>query len=93
MTKREEILDNAKSLITGDRAESYGDFMEQMLAIAVMMNGLTGRPYSAKEIALMLMCLKRRRMTTSRATDSEVDLAGYAALYAEHFKGGLDERA
>jgi hypothetical protein len=85
-TIREDILDNAKDLITGDRHEAYGDFGDQMKAVSSMASAAAGKAFTPRDIALILMCLKLRRMMTAEGVDSEVDMCGYAALFAEYFK-------
>ena len=89
--KRGDILLEAGRLITGDRAEQYGNFKDQMESIAGMYKALhIGIPMTGnldeKGVAEIMMLLKMRRAITSDDTDSVVDLCGYAALYGEHFK-------
>ena len=80
------ILETASNLITGPRAKSYGDFGDQMRGLAEAFNGIKGREVlDAKDVALLLMILKLRRLETGWELDSAVDLCGYAALAGEHF--------
>ena len=84
---RAAVLDQAKSLITGDRAASYGSFSEQAVKLAAIWSAVTGQDILPKHVGPILMGLKLVRMTTATDMDSEIDMAGYAALHAEAFKG------
>ena len=85
---RTAVLETASNLITGDRAESYGSYGDQMAGIAQAFNGIystEGWNLEPKHVSMILMLLKLRRSTTSKDVDSYTDLCGYAALHAEHF--------
>lgn len=86
---RRAVLDTAKGLICGDRAQSYGNYETQMHAIATAFCAITGKDISPADVSTLLQLLKMRRMQTSRDPDSAIDLCGYAALHAEFF---LDDR-
>ena len=85
---RVSVLEKASNLITGDRADAYGDFHDQMASISGMYTSLTGKEIAPRDVALILMLLKLRRNQTDSGTDSLVDLCGYAALYVEAFRTG-----
>ena len=80
---REECLDTAKKLITGDRqdaygppSESFGDMDKVLNALGVGDGELTGT-----DVVIFNIVQKLRRLSvTPNHTDSWVDLAGYAAL-------------
>lgn len=82
---RTDILETANNLITGDRADAYGDFGEQMRGISRAFEGITGKRLPPDDIALLLQLLKLRRFETSRDHDSMIDLAGYSALRGQYF--------
>ena len=86
---RTAVLETASNLITGDRAESYGSYGDQMEGIAQAFNGMySGKDdpsLEPKHVSMILMLLKLRRRVTSGDLDSSVDLCGYAALDAEYF--------
>lgn len=86
---RQGILETAIKLTTGSRAESYGDFGEQMRSLATAFNGITGRDLTSKEVGVMLVLLKLRRAQTTSGgdQDSYVDGAAYFALLGEYFSG------
>lgn len=82
------ILEHTSNLLSGPRAESYGDFGEQMRSIAGAFTAITGEEISPNHVAILLMLLKLRRLETGWDLDSCVDLAGYAALIGEYFTDG-----
>lgn len=83
---RDGILGVAAKLVSGNRANAYGDFGEQMRSLSRAFEGITGRELPPQDVAVLLMLLKLRRATTSSDQDSLVDLCGYAALYGEYFR-------
>lgn len=82
------ILEHTANLLSGSRADSYGDFGEQMRSIAGAFTAVTGKEIQPNHVALLLMLLKLRRLETGWDLDSCVDLAGYAALIGEYFTDG-----
>lgn len=81
---REEVLETALSLITGDRAEQYDtqdDATGNFQRIADLWTPVLGREITPTEVALCLIQLKVARVITSNGhQDSWVDIAGYAGL-------------
>ena len=82
---RTALLETANDLLTGPRADSYGDFDQQMASIATSFNALTGNTIRPRDVGTILLLLKIKRLNTGWDTDSAVDLAGYAALIGEHY--------
>jgi hypothetical protein len=87
---REDILDKALNLITGDRAKQYGDAKDNHIAIATGWNHIVQRAYDThgtltpEHVALMMDWLKTCRLLTDVThEDSWVDKAGYTALGGE----------
>jgi hypothetical protein len=82
---RASILDEAKSLVTGDRNSAYGppsaDFQRSAdAANAYGYRGPDGRSLAAHDIAILVSLVKiSRLMWTPEKRDSWVDVAGYAA--------------
>ena len=73
-------LDEAKSLICGDRNAQYGSPTQDFERIAGMWTILFGRQFSAHEVAMAMVCLKLSRLVHSPGKrDSWVDGAGYLA--------------
>lgn len=100
---RDEVLDEAKRLISGDRAGAYGDARQGFglvgLSWAAILKaaGLWNDEYAfagipPEIVALMMTALKVQRAAGNPAReDSWVDGAGYLALGAEigaHRAGG-----
>lgn len=78
---RDVILDDAKRIINGDRAEEYGGAFESFSRIAALWSVLIDTELSAVDVARMMIAMKLARLTeTSQHTDSWIDIAGYAAL-------------
>ena len=96
MTVREDVLDESKNLICGDREDDYGDPTENLTRIAVYWNnylydiGLTDGALGAEDVAHMMILLKIARHAAGYKRDSEVDIAGYAAIAAEAAESGED---
>jgi hypothetical protein len=81
---RQGALDEAGSLITGDRNNSYGPPTQDFARTADALNaygyrGPDGRLLRAHDTAIMIMLVKiSRLMWTPKKRDSWVDTAGYA---------------
>lgn len=81
---KEEILDQAKSLISGDRIKEYGPPIENFTRIAKMWSIILGIEITASQVAQCMIGLKMTRLIqTEKHADSWVDLAGYAATGGE----------
>lgn len=83
--KREDVLQQAATLINGDRAKDYGDASENFSRIGKIWGAILGTEDVPPEtVAVMLVGLKVSRLATSRKhADSWVDIAGYAGLGGE----------
>ena len=81
---RDEIIDNAKTLISGQRAIDYGDAKDNFERIAAGWNIIIENadgPITAKHVALMMDWVKTARLLeTIDHVDSWVDKVGYSAL-------------
>ena len=83
---RAECLTRAQALITGQRAEDYGDAETNHRRIGRLWCDYLGLPISAiqpEDVAVMMILLKVARMQHSLTEYSLVDVAGYAALACE----------
>lgn len=81
---RDQLLDEAKSLINGDRADIYGDPTVNHVRIARMWSAYLGHDISAHDVAICFILTKVSRLAASAShMDSYIDIAGYAALAAE----------
>ena len=81
--KRDEILETAQKLISGDRAATYGDASESFKTIAKFWGAYLGVKVSAVDVASMMALLKIARSRGSEHQDNWIDLCGYAALAGE----------
>lgn len=87
MTKREQILDEARKLIVSDRQEQYGPPEENFQNIADMWNiqfkKKLNEPFTPSDVAVAMALLKIVRNIANYKEDSAIDGAAYLALYAE----------
>ena len=73
------LLDRAKALIYGDRADAYGDYEEAAGNLASIWSGILGVPVPVEKVPAMMIGLKLSRISHDPThTDSWVDIAGYA---------------
>jgi hypothetical protein len=78
------VLDQAKALITGERAKQHGEASETHGKIAERWSSRLGCTVTSKDVALMMIDVKLvRNQHNPTAEDNYVDIAGYAALAAE----------
>lgn len=82
-----DILEEARALIQGDRAASYGDAKASFERIAAFWTAYKGIEITAKDVAAMMILLKVSRGVTSAKRDNWVDMIGYAALGSQ-IEGG-----
>jgi len=97
-----ELLEEAKSLVTGPRAKSYGDAAVNHVRIADLWNvWLRNRAWSRHDVitpydvAMMMLLVKVARCQQQPSHDNHTDLAGYAAVMEdiyEQIKGVKDGR-
>ena len=91
MVTRDEILEIAKTLISGDRQEDYGDAGDSFKSIARLWTAYLDVAVSPMDVANMMMLLKMSRSQTSPdKADTWVDICGYAALAGEMMSDGRD---
>lgn len=89
MVTRDEILNTAMSLISGDRHEDYGDAKDSFESIARLWTAYLNVAVSPMDVANMMMLLKMSRSLTSPdKADTWVDICGYAALAGEMMTDG-----
>lgn len=83
-TLRENMLQQAMSLITGDRNHTYGSPTQNFQDTADVWNVLLraklgeGMQITPGEVAMMMIALKLVRMIAQPKGDNWVDVAGYA---------------
>ncbi len=76
-----DILDQARALVRGDRNRSYGSGVVEMERIGRMWGGLLDRePIDGPTVAMMMVSLKLVRATVRDNPDDLVDCAGYLLI-------------
>ena len=80
MTPRQQLLDQASTLINGDRNNQYGPPTQDFTRTAEMWQAYLGIPIKAHDVAALMCLLKLSRISwQADKADSWIDLAGYAA--------------
>lgn len=74
----DSITDEAKAVVSGERAADYGDVNESFARIAQLWSAYTGVMLTDWDVAQMMILLKVSRAKTSRKRDTLVDIVGYA---------------
>jgi hypothetical protein len=75
------ILDEAQSIIYGDREKTYGNPAKNLNNIANFWSIYLDKEISAQDVATMMVLLKLARMMNDPShRDSLVDAVGYLAL-------------
>lgn len=81
---REQALDKAKALVTGDRAKDYGDAHDNHKRIAEIWSVIIGVKISVRMVYLCIIVIKLvRLMSNEKHTDSWIDICGYGSLGSE----------
>lgn len=84
---RKFFIDKAGELISGQRADDYGDATESFRRIAVIWSAILGVKVTAEQVAACMIGLKLGRLSNETShEDSWVDIIGYAALGGEASK-------
>ena len=81
--KREEILNNAKICVCGDRVEDYGTPENNFKLISLLWSDYLGHEITPIDVSMLMALLKIARIKNGGTTDCFVDLAGYAACGGE----------
>ena len=79
----ENILEQAKELVVGDRQEDYGDKLTNHENIAALWSIFLRKILTAHDVAMCMALVKVARLMHAHKTDSYIDLAAYAAIAAE----------
>ncbi len=74
-----EILDQAKQVVTKQRAEEYGNSFQHTCDLWSSYLGTTVSPQDFCML-MMLMKMSRHKIGSGKVTDTFIDLAGYASL-------------
>lgn len=71
------ILEEASSVVDGDREKTYGHPSLNFARTAVLWSVVFGHPVSLEQVALCMACLKIAREVHEPKRDNLVDLVGY----------------
>jgi|TARA_R110000787_G_C13438926_1_gene446235 hypothetical protein len=81
--KPQDILTEAASLVSGDRAVSHGDFVDQHKRIAKLWGTYLGTEVTPANVAFCMVLLKVSREEHGAPNpDDGVDASAYTALWA-----------
>jgi len=75
-----ESCEKAKKLITGSRAEQYGDQDKNFTLIAEMASLLTGKELAKTDIVKIMISVKLMREQYKHKNDNLVDVIGYTDI-------------
>ena len=82
--KREQILDKAKTLISGERAKDYGDAYLNHKRKAELWSPILDKDITVEQVYACMIAVKLSRLIeTPDHEDSWIDICGYAALGGE----------
>ena len=82
--KRDQILDKAKVLISGERAKDYGDAYLNHKRIAELWSPILDKDITVEQVYACMIAVKLSRLIeTPDHEDSWIDICGYAALGGE----------
>ncbi len=79
----ENILEQAKELVVGDRQQDYGDKLTNHENIAALWSIFLRKKLTAHDVAMCMALVKVARLMHAHKTDSYIDMAAYAAIAAE----------
>lgn len=81
---REQVLEQARACVCGQRVQDYGEPEDNFTAIANYWSVYKGIEFTRQDVSNMMILLKLSRVMSGHATvDSYVDIAGYAACAGE----------
>ena len=81
---RDEILNTAKSIINGEREETYGKAENSFKMIADLWSGYLDMNVSSVDVANLMILMKVARNSSGvYKKDNWIDICGYAALGGE----------
>ena len=79
----QDLLDEAKKLIGGDRQEDYGDKLKNHQNIADLWSDFLQKKITAHDVAICMTLVKVARLMNQHKKDSYLDMAAYAAIAGE----------
>lgn len=86
-TTRGTILDEAKTIINGERQDQYGSPEDSFALIAEYWNtymaSIHGKDIDAKDVSVMMVLFKLARQANQHKRDNLVDAAGYLGILGD----------
>jgi hypothetical protein len=79
-TPRQQVLDQASTLIHKDRNGTYGEPEDNLGRIADLWSIYLEKTLTARDVAWLMVLLKIAREIHAPNVDNPVDVAGYAAI-------------
>ena len=79
----QELLDEAKKLIGGDRQTDYGDKLKNHQNIADFWSIFLKKKITAHDVAICMALVKVARLMNQHKKDSYIDMAAYACIAGE----------
>ena len=79
----QDLLDEAKKLIGGDRQTDYGDKLKNHQNIADFWSIFLQKKITAHDVAICMALVKVARLMNQHKKDSYLDMAAYAAIAGE----------
>lgn len=81
---RNEILENAARIVSGDRDKQYGNPENSFTEIGSLWSAYLGREVTPLDVAIMMSLMKIARIKTGNfKEDSYIDACGYLACGGE----------
>lgn len=85
--KKENILEEANRVTSGDRRKAYGKASKHLMLLARLWEPILGKEVQPIQVALCLLQLKVSRELHAHSRDNIVDIAGYARVIEMLFDG------
>ena len=79
----EDLLDEAKKLIGGNRQQDYGEKLTNHQNIADFWSIFLKKKITAHDVAICMALVKVARLMHQHKKDSYIDMAAYAAIAGE----------
>mgnify|MGYP000013573375 FL=1 len=81
---KNDIIDNAKTIINGERQGTYGNAEDNFAGIAAFWSTYLNTPIDSTDVANMMILMKVARNSSGvYKDDNYIDICGYAALGGE----------
>jgi len=86
------IVQEAQSIVNGDRQKEYGDMEDSFTRIAGLWSAYLGVDIDMFDVGKMMILLKVSRAKNKNHRDSYVDIVGYVECIDKLLQGSSDER-